>query len=145
MPDRKAYLNPHIIDILRQVTHPEKGVLFGDIVASPDVLSMTNLRARLCEIRGVSEVPFSSFHKEIDDLTRVGLVTRTGKRGRGRFNMVQATRLGTITYNGLVEASAEIEKAMNACNLTRIVESVPEHLVGDVISRLQQRLHPQNP
>ncbi|MBI2593799.1 hypothetical protein HYW44_04115 [Candidatus Daviesbacteria bacterium] len=145
MPDRKAYLNPHIIDILRQVTHPEKGVLLGDIVASPDGLSMTNLRARLCEIRGVSEVPFSSFHKEIDDLTRVGLVTQTRERGRGRVNMVQSTRLGTVTYNGLAEVFVRIEKARNESTIGAFVESVPEHLIGDIINGLQQRLHPQNP
>lgn len=130
---------------MRVATHPEEGQLLGAVVASPDGLSLTNLRARLCEIRGVSEVPSSSFQKQIGDLARVGLVERTRRRGRGRANVVQATRLGMVTFNGLVEASATIERVERIFEVDRIVESVPEHLITEVISRLQQRLHPQNP
>ena len=141
----KAYLEPGFINRMAQLAHDEKRGMLADVVASPDGRSFADLSAVLRGLREGVAVPFSTVHKLVGDLEGADLVEVERRRGRGRSSTIKATDLGRDFYGGFNRLAEGIQAVADEAEVTRVVDSVPEHLIGSVISGLQQRLQPRTP
>lgn len=140
----KAYLEPGFINRMAQLAHEEKRGMLANVVAFPDGRSFADLRAVLRGLREDATVPFSTVHKLVGDLEGADLVEVERRRGRGRSSTIRATDLGRGFYDGFNRLAEGIEAVANEVEVDRVVNSVPEHLIGSVIAGLQQRSQPKN-
>ncbi len=142
MPERK--LDNDTKNIVSHLMHDESRVVLGSVVLSPEGRTYPELADDLRNFHDADKMPRSVVDKIVKGLTLTGLVDLE-RTGSGTHNLVTSTPLGRLAYTSFGAMIGEIDTLRTSEAVNRIVNGVPEHLLGSVVSGLQQRIQPKNP